>query len=105
MYTRENLLAKFLDPRSCQDAQGNMNRGILEKSVTNFAKILLTYNSFKNNKHSKQRVGKESIRAIKQKKKLTCFLKKSEFSNFTEKQMSLKLFEFLEQLMIGTFLR
>ena len=82
-----------------------MNRGILGKIVTNFAKILLTYYSFKNNKHSKQRVGNESIRATIQKKTDMFFEKKSRFSNFTEKQKPFKLLEVLEQLMIGTFLR
>ena len=48
-----------------------------------------------------QTVGKESMNAIKKKKKTTCFLKKSELSNF-KKSMPLRLFEFQEQFMIGT---
>ena len=34
----------------------------------------------------------------------TCFLEKSQLSNFKKKQMPLKLFEYLEQFIIGTFL-
>ena len=53
-----------------------------------------------NYKHSQQTAVKKSINASN----LFFFFKKPQISNIKEKKMPLKLFEFLEQLMIETFL-
>ena len=45
----------------------------------------------------------ENSQSTQWNKKKNCFLKKSHFSNFQEKIMPLKLFDFLEQLMIDIF--
>ena len=44
------------------------------------------------------------MNASKHEEKTLTVLKKSQHSNFKEKKMTFKLFEFLEQFMIGAFL-
>ena len=51
----------------------------------------------------RQAIGKDSIKTMKEKRKLTCFFKNLNFQ-FLLKKMALKLFEYQEQFLIDTFL-